>query len=457
MIYKHFYFNSLIRIILLSLSIFFFFYSIYNYENLFITLSVIGILIIFQVVSLFKYINKTNRDLASFLESIRFSEFTRSFQVEGLGSSFDELSKAFNDVIQDFQKVRSEKEEHFHYLQSIVQNIDVSIIAYRTRDGEVEMVNKSAKRLFQVNSLRNIHTLNSLSKELVDTLLSISAGQNALVKVQDEDDILQLAIFATELKIKDKQITLATIKNIQNVLEEQETEAWQKLIRVLTHEIMNSITPIASLSSTIENMLASMQQNSVQNLEGQVCIDSESMGEIHLALQTINKRSTGLLHFVNTYRNLTRIPKPIFKIANVKSLVRNIELLMDEEIKHNKIKFVCSIVTDDIECSIDEQLIEQVIINLIKNSIHALEGRPNPQIELKAFYNKRGRVTIQVIDNGVGILKDVLDKIFIPFFTTKPSGSGIGLSLSRQIMRLHGGTITANSIPETETIFTLSF
>jgi two-component system, NtrC family, nitrogen regulation sensor histidine kinase NtrY len=446
----------MLRIILLSLSIFFFFYLLFN-NKYFITAFIIGILIIFQVFSLFRYINKTNRDLASFLESIRFSEFTRSFKIEGFGSSFDELSKAFNDVIQDFQKVRSEKEEHFHYLQSIVQNIDVSIIAYRTRDGEVEMVNKSAKKLFQLNSLRNIHALSSLSKELVDTLLNISAGQNALVKVQDEDDILQLAIFATELKIKDKQITLATIKNIQNVLEEQETEAWQKLIRVLTHEIMNSITPIASLSSTIESMLASMQMDSVHQDETLVSIDRESMGEIHLALQTINKRSTGLLHFVNTYRNLTRIPKPIFKISGVKSLIRNIELLMDEEIKRNNIKFILSVVPEDIEFSVDEQLIEQVVINLIKNSIHALEGRQSAQIELKAFYNKRGRVTIQVIDNGVGILKDVLDKIFIPFFTTKPSGSGIGLSLSRQIMRLHGGTITANSIPEKETVFTLSF
>lgn len=446
----------MIRIILLSLSIFFFFYLLFNKEY-FITAFIISILVVFQIVSLFRYVNKTNRDLASFLESIRFSEFTRSFQIEGLGSSFDELSKAFNDVIQDFQKVRSEKEEHFHYLQSIVQNIDVSIIAYRTRDGEVEMVNKAAKRLFQINSLRNINALGALSKELVDTLLTISAGQNALVKVQDEDDILQLAIFATELKIKDKQITLATIKNIQNVLEEQETEAWQKLIRVLTHEIMNSITPIASLSSTIENMLSFMQKTSVQNEEGLVCIDQESVDEIHMALQTINKRSTGLLHFVNTYRNLTRIPIPIFKISNVKSLVRNIEMLMCDELKSHNITFTLSVVPENIEFSVDEQLIEQVIINLLKNSIHALEGRPDAKIELKAFYNKRGRVTIQVIDNGVGILKDVLDKIFIPFFTTKPSGSGIGLSLSRQIMRLHGGTITAVSIPEKETVFTLSF
>ena len=172
---------------------------------------------------------------------------------------------------------------------------------------------------------------------------------------------------------------------------------------------------------------------------------------------TINKRSTGLLHFVNTYRNLTRIPKPNFKIFPVKDLYKNIFLLMEEEISKYKIKFVTQVEPDNIEVSADEQLIEQVVINLIRNSIHALDGHKKPVIELKAYYNKRGRVTMQVADNGAGILPEVLDKIFIPFFTTKQSGSGIGLSLSRQILRLHNGTITAHSVPEKETVFTLTF
>ena len=322
MTYKNFYFNSIFRVILLTLSIFFFFYSLET--NYLVTPFLVGGFIIFQMYSIIRYVNKTNRDLAGFLESIRFSEFTRTFQGEGYGSSFDELNKAFNDVIRDFQQVRSEKEEHFHYLQSIVQNIDVSIIAY-SKDGEVEMVNKAAKKLFQVSSLKNIHSLAPLSEHLVETMLTIKAGQNVLVKVQDEDDILQLAIFATELKIKSKQITLATIKNIQNVLEEQETEAWQKLIRVLTHEIMNSITPIASLSSTIEMMLNTKDENGV------TCMDTETINEIEQAVQTINKRSIGLLHFVNTYRNLTKIPKPNFKITPVISIFKNIELLIFQE------------------------------------------------------------------------------------------------------------------------------
>jgi nitrogen fixation/metabolism regulation signal transduction histidine kinase len=450
MTYKNFRANIIIRILLLSVSIFLFFYSLDLEFN--VTPILVVVLIIFQIFSLIRYVDRTNRDLTSFLESIRFSEFTRTFQIEGMGSSFDELNRAFNDVINDFQKVRSEKEEHFHYLQSIVQNIDVSIIAYR-KDGTVEMINKAAKQLFQIHSLKNVKGLEQLSLELVNTLINISPGENTLVKVQDQDDILQLAIYATEFKVKDKLIILATINNIQNVLEEQETEAWQKLIRVLTHEIMNSITPIASLSSTLEIMLKGITDGG--NVREDMDIDA--VMEIQQALQTINKRSTGLLHFVNTYRNLTRIPKPNFKIFPVQELFKNLYLLMEEEITENNINFVTNIEPENIEVSADEQLVEQVIINLIRNSLHALDGRKDPTIELKTYYNKRGRVTIQVADNGTGILPEVLDKIFIPFFTTKQSGSGIGLSLSRQILRLHNGTITAHSVPDEETIFTLTF
>ena len=450
MTYKNFRANIIVRILLLSASISLFFYTLDVALN--VTPILVVVLIILQVYALIRYVDRTNRDLTSFLESIRFSEFTRSFQIEGMGSSFDELNRAFNDVINDFQKVRSEKEEHFHYLQSIVQNIDVSIIAYR-KDGTVEMINKAAKTLFQIHSLKNIKGLEQLSQELVNTLIHISPGENTLVKVQDQDDILQLAIYATEFKVKDKLIILATINNIQNVLEEQETEAWQKLIRVLTHEIMNSITPIASLSSTLEIMLKGITDGGNVRED----LDIDSVMEIQQALQTINKRSTGLLHFVNTYRNLTRIPKPNFKIFPVKELFKNLYLLMEEEISENKVNFVTNIEPENIEVSADEQLVEQVIINLIRNSMHALDGRKDPTIELKTYYNKRGRVTIQVADNGTGILPEVLDKIFIPFFTTKQSGSGIGLSLSRQILRLHNGTITALSVPDQETIFTLTF
>jgi nitrogen fixation/metabolism regulation signal transduction histidine kinase len=449
--FKNFRLNIIIRVILLAASIYLLFYILGS--DYFIAPVIVAVVVIFEIASLIRYLDRTNRELTSFLESIRFSEFTRSFQIESMGGTFNELNKAFNEVMQDFQKVRAEKEESFHYLQTIVQNIDVSVIAY-SADGNIELINKTAKKLFQLASIKNIKALEALSPELVSTLLNIKPGENKLVKVQYDDDILQLAINASTIKVKDKLIFLVTIKDIQNVLEEQETEAWQKLIRVLTHEIMNSITPIASLSSTLDLMLKGMV---AEGNSEELKIDKESVSEIQEALQTINKRSTGLLHFVNTYRNLTRIPKPNFRLCQVKELFNNIEKLMEEEMKRCGFEFIVRVEPENLQFTADDQLIEQVLINLLKNSMHALNGRTNGRMHLLGFLNKRGRVTLQVIDNGPGILKDVLDKVFIPFFTTKPSGSGIGLSLSKQILRLHNGTITAHSEPEAETVFTMTF
>jgi two-component system nitrogen regulation sensor histidine kinase NtrY len=450
MIFKQFRVNVIFRVLLLTVSCLLLFLTL-NSTFIFTPILVVA-LIVYEVWSLIRYVDRTNRELANFLESIRYSEFTRTFSIRETGSSFDALNEAFNDVMKDFQQIRSEREEHFHYLQSIVQNLDVSILAYQ-RNGQVEMINPAAKKLFQLNSLKNINKLSSLSEELTKKLLEIQPGENHLVKVQDEDDILQLAIQSTEFKVKDKTIMLTTVKNIQNVLEGQETDAWQKLIRVLTHEIMNSIAPISSLSSTIEMMINSYDKKN----DDKPCLDKEAVKEIQQALQTINKRSTGLMNFVETYRNLTKIPKPNFTMVEMSSLLENVVTLMKKETSDNKIKLDFTITPDRIELQIDEQMISQVLINLIKNSVHALEGIKNGRISIKGFYNKRGRPTIQIIDNGQGILKDVLDKIFIPFFTTKKNGSGIGLSLSRQILRLHGGTITANSIPKGATIFSLTF
>lgn len=448
--FKSFRFHVVLRVIFITLSIFLFYYSFST--NYIFTPIIVGAIVAFQVVSLIRYIDKTNRELSNFLESIRFSEFTRNFSMDGMGKSFEELNNAFNEVINDFQRVRAEKEEHFYYLQTILQNIDVCVIAYRA-DGTIELINKSAKKLFQVTGLRNIQGLETLSKELVEVLFHIQPGQNELVKVQDDDDFLQLTIYATNFKIKDKVITLVTIKDIQSVLEEQETEAWQKLIRVLTHEIMNSIAPISSLSTTLTESTRTIPRDK----EGNITLDQDTVEEYNHALQTIHKRSEGLHHFVNTYRNLTKIPQPNFTICKVKDILKNVTNLMSEEIKSKNIDFIVKTEPENITITADGHLIEQVLINLVKNAVQALDKKNDGKIQLISFFNKRGRVTIQLIDNGPGILPEVLEKVFIPFFTTKPSGSGIGLSLSRQILKLHNGSITAQSIPEKETIFTLTF
>jgi nitrogen fixation/metabolism regulation signal transduction histidine kinase len=448
MIFKNFRLVISFRILLLAASIFLFFYTL-TLDYL-ITPFLVGVLIIFQIILLVRYVDSVNRNLASFLESIRFSEFTRSFHIEDMGSSFHELNKAFNDVIKDFQKIRQKVEEQYQYLQSVVKNIDISIITYH-RDGTIDMMNNAFKDLFQVYHVSNIQQLKNVDENLADTLINLVPGKNYVLKVPQEDDILQLAVYGTEFRLGAKSIMLVTIKDIQYVLEEQETETWQKLIRVLTHEIMNSITPVSSLTSTLGIMINDNKESN----EG--TLDAETTGEVEQALNTIHKRSEGLLHFVNTYRSLTKIPKPNFEIVRAKELFDNIKSLMSNELVENNVHLTVNVDPENLEFHADPKLMEQVLINLVTNAIHALEKIRNAKIQLKGFRNKRGKVTLQVIDNGKGILQDVLDKIFIPFFTTKQKGSGIGLSLSKQIMRLHGGSINAYSEPDNGTTFTMTF
>jgi nitrogen fixation/metabolism regulation signal transduction histidine kinase len=413
-----------------------------------------GVLLLIQVFSLINYIEKTNRIVSSFLESVRFSDFSRTFQVEGLGSSFDNLKRSFNKVIEDFQKIRSEKEEHYFYLHQIISHVEIGILAFQ-KDGTVEMINNAAKKLFNVQNLKNIQLLETWSPGLEKVFLNIKPGGNELIKVKKAEDLLQLSIYATEFKINEREIILVSIKNIQSELEEQEMKAWQKLIRVLTHEIMNSIAPIASLTSTVNVMVKETAKDFALNkLEN---IETETFDDIIEALETVHKRSTGLIHFVEKYRNLTKIPEPNFRIYRVKTQFENIYNLLKKEITEKNIKLSIAVIPEKLEITADEQLIEQVLINLVKNSIHALENIKNGEIKLNAYINNNGKRVIQIYDNGQGIIKEVGDKIFIPFFTTKTGGSGIGLSLSKQIMRQHGGNIKVNSEPLVETCFTLTF
>ena len=453
MAFNSFRFNLIFRIVLLTATLFIFVFLLANTQLAF-TMVLFVALAIVQIILLIKHVDKTNRILNSFLQSIRYSDFSRTFQVESTDTSLNKLKTTLNEVIQDFQTVRAEKEESYHYLQTVIQHIGIALIAYQ-HDGSVELINNATKKLFQIRNMNNVQVLTEYSPDLVQKLLTIKHGENALVKIREKDDLLQLSIYGTEFKIHNRNIMLVSIKNIQHELDEKEMESWQKLIRVLTHEIMNSITPISSLSSTVNLLMDDI----IASLNQKVGCDNEmeDLQEINSALKTIHKRTEGLIHFVNTYRNLTRIPTPNFSIFPVARLLQNVYQLHRNEMESKNIRCELSVEPASLELSADEQLIEQVLINLIKNALHALENRDNGVITLKAFLNKRGKITIQVSDNGPGILPEVLDKIFIPFFSTKPQGSGIGLSLSRQILRLHAGNINAFSEADKETKFVLTF
>lgn len=443
---KNFRLNLVVRILFISVSIIVLFYLYYN-TNLLASLVIVFLGIILQVFSLVWYIDKTNKELARFLQSINYSDFSQSFSAKSLGGSFKELHGAFNEVMLRFQKTRSEKEEHYRYLQTVIQHVGVGLISFN-QDGDVEFINNAAKKILKVSSLHKMEQLNSVSKDLGTSLLNVRNGEKATIKIVDENELIQLMVNAIEFKLRDRIYTLISLQNIQSELEEKEMDAWQKLIRVLTHEIMNSITPISSLAGTVNNILS--ENGGKENLSG------ESISDIKSAINTIQKRSDGLLHFVDDYRSLTKIPKPNFEIFRITSLFGEIENLMQQQLKEKGIGFSTAVEPESLELTADSEQIEQVIINLMINSIYVLEEIKNAQITLASNLDDTGKILIKVIDNGPGIPEDTVEKIFIPFYSTKKNGSGVGLSLSRQIMRAHGGAIRVNSKPG-ETIFTLRF
>ncbi len=451
MVYRRFRVVVLTRVFALSGTLYLFFYLIFKTPTTYYaTIFILGLLIMYQIYSLIYFVEKTNRDLNRFLLTIKHEDFSQTFLGAGLGSSFDELKSAFNAVIQKFHQARAEKEEHFRYLQTVVQHVGIGLIAFKN-DGKVALLNNAAKRILKIPRLKNIHELAPLSKPLVHKLFELKSGQKALVKVEIQNELSQLSINATEFRMRDQNLTLVSLQNIQNELEEKELEAWQNLIRVLTHEIMNSVTPIASLASTVNDLLNSNVSPAVQELS------AEARRDIDGALRTIQKRSEGLLHFVDAYRNLTRVPVPNFRIFQVRDLFRRVQQLMQPELSRNGIKLFPSVIPETLELTADLELVEQILINIIKNAIQAVSKHSDAKITLTSRIDDSGRVIIQVSDNGPGIPKDMLDKIFIPFFTTKENGSGIGLSLSRQIMRLHRGAITVHSRLGEETVFSLRF
>ncbi|MBN1480722.1 GHKL domain-containing protein [candidate division KSB1 bacterium] len=448
MVFKNFRLNVVLRVLVLCGAFYAFIYLLTS-TQLYATLVVVGLFIVFQIHALIRYVETTNRKLTTFLQSIRFSDFSQSFNLENLGTSFRELSDSFNDVIQSFQKARAEKEEQFRYLQTVVQHIGIGLLIFRS-DGDLDLINNAAKKLLGISQLKNIKQLDTIERGLGSRLLEIQRGSRLILKIHRDEQLLNFLLFVTEFIISNEKYHLVSIQNIQSELEEKEMEAWQNLIRILTHEIMNSVTPIVSLSATANNMLKAEHFSSNDS-------ECEALDDIRAAVTTIENRSKGLLEFVENYRKLTRIPKPNFQILPVGELFARAESLFKSELADKNVKLVIDIQPHNLEVTADKTLIEQVIINLLKNAIEAVDGLESGRIVLKAFYSAVGRPVIQIEDNGPGIEKETLEKIFIPFFTTKSNGSGIGLSLSRQIMRLHNGLLTVQSVPYSRTTFILRF
>ena len=408
-----------------------------------------SIIIILQLVDIFKFISQTNRKLTRFLESVKYSDFISGFAADNrLGKSFKELNIAFNEVLEAFRKARSEKEEHWQYLNSVVQQVRTGILSFDI-DGNVQLINANAKRFIGTSNIKNIKELINLNPKLYHAINSAELGKSELYKGPNE---IYLTIQSTELRIRGTDVKLVTLQNIQPELQKQELEAWQNLTRVLRHEIMNSITPISSLTSTLREILDHDMERKNSHYE----LKEEGAEDLKEGLSTIENRSRGLIKFIDAYREYTSLPKPKMSTVRLKDMVTHVAQLMRTELKKTPIEFHYACNSEYLTIQADVEMIEQVLINLLKNAIEALSETEQPKLELIGSYDEN-TVKIEVIDNGPGIIKEALEHIFVPFYTTKRTGSGIGLSLSRQIMQMHNGSITVESTPDVKTVFTLRF
>ena len=448
--FKNFKHHLFARIGLLAVTLFIFSALIYSDSGNLSRLLVLGIVIL-QVYNLYQFLERSENEISAFLR--RLIDEPLSEANTGKQPS-DPIFSEFEDVIDNIRELRSDKEAQHQYLKTIVQHVTIGIITFEP-SGEVQIFNSAAKSLLGINQLGNINDLKRVSLPLVKTITELRTGGRDLVRVVRDNEETQIAVYAIELSLKGETFKLISLQNIQSELEEKEMDAWQNLIRVLTHEIMNSVTPISSLAKTLEGEIQDwFKKNNVQ-------IKDDELSDFHLALHTIHKRSDNLIAFVSEFRNMTRITLPNLKRVTIKELLDRVLILLKYDIAKTDIKIYLDVIPEDLRITLDENQVEQVFINLIKNAMQALESEENeienPEIRIRAQSAPEGSTVITIEDNGSGIDEDALEKIFIPFYTTKKGGSGIGLTLSKQIMRLHNGTITVKSKVNQGTTFTLKF
>ncbi|MFT4971066.1 MAG: two-component system nitrogen regulation sensor histidine kinase NtrY [Paraglaciecola sp.] len=413
----------------------------------YITMFILVVLIVLTVVDMVRYVDKTNQDFTAFLLGIKYEDFSATYSGHHKGRTFGEMYVAFNQINQKFLNIKAEKEANHQYMQTIVQHISIGLLVLDA-EGNIFLMNKALQGLIQKPYLVNVEALKGINPLLFEVVNKLKTGDKELLKISINNNLLHLAIEAREFKLRDQSLKLLSFQNIQSELEEQELEAWQKLIRILRHEIMNSITPIVSLTSTIETMIG----------DGTEELDEETMQDIKDGLGAIQKRSEGLMHFTETYRNLTRLPPPVFKAVDARHLIERIYTLFKPLTNKYQIDFNIQLPSTAVTFDADAELMEQVLINLLKNAIEALKVKEADKkvIVISAQKSMEGLVTIDVSDNGIGIEQKVLEQMFVPFYTTKNEGSGIGLNLSRQIVRMHKGRISVRSEVGEGSVFTLA-
>ncbi|MEO6978378.1 MAG: HAMP domain-containing sensor histidine kinase [Mucilaginibacter sp.] len=447
MIFNRYEWRLVMRVILMFITLSVSSYLLVDSQKMFLVITVP--LCAYQVLDLIRFQKKAQDEVSQFVESIHYRDFSRHFDVRKAPNELKPLRKGFNEINTTFKLISRERETQYHYLQKILELVDTGIISYEQESGETGWINEAFKKLIGVPYLKTIHSLEKREADLYHEIIKLKPGDSKILTVTRNQQLVKILVTASVMRSEDKMYKLIAFQNVSEALDETESKAWQKLLNVMTHEIMNSVAPISSLADTLKNRLQSPE---IKNSPV-----STQMEDLELGIDTIKRRSEGLLKFTESYRSLNKITKLDLTKILVRNLFESLNRLMRPtlEKKHIELEIILRDPTLAIEA--DLNLIEQVMINLLVNAIEAVKDRENPTLTLSAEVLPNNKMLLKVADNGLGMPPELLDKIFIPFFSTRKSGSGIGLSLCKQIMLLHKGNIQVQSTQGLGATFILQF
>jgi len=387
-----------------------------------------------MLVHLIRFVERQHKHMLHFLTAIQQHDYNTNLVAEE-GDTFRPLYETMEAINEQFQRLQADRESQFQYLQTVVQHVQIGLVCM-DKSGTIELMNPAFAKIIQKPFLRKLEDLQTIQPRLYQTLHGIQQDERQLVTLESAAGVQQLTLEAVEFSLQGEAFRLVSLQDIQSELEEAELQAWQQLIRTLTHEIMNSVSSITSLSQTLNQQLQQDWQT----------IDSETQEDIQLGVAAIERRSQGLLSFTKSYQDVARPPKPRLQPVAVNEWLEELAALVQPKMKAAGITFKLQLLPQSKTVHLDSDLMGQVLLNILQNALEAFDEQPHPKIQLQAFHQNR-QLQLLISDNGSGIPPEVKAQIFIPFFTTKTSGSGIGLPLSRQLVRAHGGQLTLQSDP----------